>query len=484
MSVIPTGRPGLSGVVPGSPVSVPDTSLLTGLTVLVIGINYWPEVTGIGPYTTAMAEELVRCGSLVTVLAGVPHYPSWRIGRDFRFRRRTRQRHNGVDLWRLRHHVPRKQSAVRRAVYEGTFLGQTLTARLAAPPDLVLAVAPSLGAAVSGARLARKYDVPVAMVVQDVVGHAASQSGIAGGSRVARATAALESWALRQASVIGVVSESFRPVLAKYGVPGDRIMSLPNWSHVPDSTGDVRAIRRRLGWPDGVTIALHSGNMGLKQDLGNIIDAARLTADRDDVRFVLMGDGSQRQTLETAARRLPNVGFGELVPDEMYLDVLRAADVLLLNERSSVTDMSLPSKLTSYLRAGRPIVAATAPHGATALELSRSGAAVLVPAGEPRRLAEAVLSVADAGPDFADDLGRAAVAYADRHLGEEAAMGRVRGLVLRALGADGPPAELHPNLPPDLPPDLTARLAAQQADISLAPEISREPSTAIKGTAQ
>jgi glycosyltransferase involved in cell wall biosynthesis len=402
--------------------------------VLVIGINYWPEMTGIGPYTTAMAEELARCGSAVTVLAGVPHYPSWRVDPDYRFKARTRQQHNGVELRRLRHHVPNKQSALRRAVYEATFLAQTVTARLQDRPDVVLAVAPNLGAAISGAHLARKFNVPVAMVVQDVLGHAATQSGIAGGSHVAHATAAMEAWALRRASVVGVVSESFRPVLVGYGVSNERIMSLPNWSHVPDSTGDLRTIRHQLGWPDGVTIALHSGNMGLKQDLGNIIAAARLTAGRDDVRFVLMGDGNQRRTLEAEAQGLPNVQFGGLVPDDTYLDVLRAADVLLLNERSSVTDMSLPSKLTSYLRAGRPIVAATAPQGATAQELTRSGAAVLVPAGEPQRLADAVLTVADAGPDFTDELGRAAITYARNNLGEEAAMTRVRTLVLRALG--------------------------------------------------
>src|SRR3954470_19000035 len=118
MSVIPTGRPDYPVVIPESPpeskppVSMSsvgasarpqgsvDASLLRGRTVLVIGINYWPEVTGIGPYTTAMAEELVRCGSSVTVLAGVPHYPSWRVDSEFRFRRLTRQRHNGVDVWR------------------------------------------------------------------------------------------------------------------------------------------------------------------------------------------------------------------------------------------------------------------------------------------------------------------------------------------------------------------------------------------------
>lgn len=457
------------------PAGPPDASLLAGRSVLVIGINYWPELTGIGPYTTAMAEELARCGSAVTVFAGIPHYPSWQVDRDYRFKRLTREQRNGVDLWRLRHHVPGRQSALRRAIFEATFLAQTMIARPAAAPDVVLAVVPNLGAAVSGARLARKYNVPVAMVVQDVLGHAASQSGIAGGSRVARATAAIEAWALRRANVVGVVSESFRPVLVAYGVDNDRILSLPNWSHVPDSTGDVRAIRRGLGWPDGVTIALHSGNMGLKQDLGNIISAARLTAARDDVRFVLMGDGSQRRTLESAAQGLPNVQFGELVPDDIYLDVLRAADVLLLNERPSVMDMSLPSKLTSYLRAGRPIVAATAPDGATARELTRSGAAVLVPAGEPQRLADAVLSVADASTDFTDELGRAAVAYAEQNLGEEAAMARVRSLVLRALGVTAvPPVQV----------DLTAQVAAAAAAVKSTGKSTATVKSASKGSPQ
>jgi glycosyltransferase involved in cell wall biosynthesis len=278
------------------------------------------------------------------------------------------------------------------------------------------------------------------MVVQDVVGQAASQSGIAGGSRVARATTAVEAWSLRQADVVGVVSESFRSVLVGYGVDDEQIMSLPNWSHVPDGTGeagDRAQLRQRFGWPQDVTVVLHSGNMGLKQDLGNIVEAARLTADRDDLLFVFMGEGSQRRSLQEEAAGLGNVRFAGLVPDEIYLDVLRAADVLLLNERPSVTDMSLPSKLTSYLRAGRPIVAATAPGGATHQELTRAGAAVLVPAGQPQALADAVLSIADAGPDVAAGLGQAATAYAERHLGKDAAMARVRHLLLRALESSG-----------------------------------------------
>src|SRR4051794_31628415 len=132
MSVIPTGRPDYPVVIPESPPeSMPpvsmssvgasarpqgsvDASLLRGRTVLVIGINYWPEVTGIGPYTTAMAEELVRCGSIVTVLAGVPHYPSWRGESGVCFPRLPPPRHKRVDVLGPRHPPPPKQTGVRR----------------------------------------------------------------------------------------------------------------------------------------------------------------------------------------------------------------------------------------------------------------------------------------------------------------------------------------------------------------------------------
>ena len=382
-----------------APVETVPSASLADVNVLVIGINYAPEVTGIAPYTTAMAEHFARCGANVTVLAGVPHYPSWTVDELYRRRLRTRQQQNGVDVLRLRHHVPRKQSAARRALYEATFLAHALAAPLPRRPDVVLAVVPSLGSGACAAQLARRFRVPLVVHVQDLLGQAATQSGIAGGSRVAGATSALEAWVLRQATVVGVVSESFRPVLHEYGVAAGRVVSLPNWSHVAPASGDTQEVRRDLGWADGLTVALHSGNMGLKQDLGNVLEAARLTTGRRDLLYVLMGDGSQRRELEHQAEGLPNVRFLDPVANEQYVDVLRAADILLLNERASVVDMSLPSKLTSYFRAGRPVVAATAPGGATAQELARVGAAVTVPAGEPRRLADAIVSLADSQPD-------------------------------------------------------------------------------------
>jgi colanic acid biosynthesis glycosyl transferase WcaI len=91
-------------------------------TVLLVSIDYWPEETGIGPYSTGLAEHLAAVGHDVTVLAGMPHYPQWRVAPNYRGKWRLREERNGVHILRRRHYIPGRQSALRRAAYEATWL--------------------------------------------------------------------------------------------------------------------------------------------------------------------------------------------------------------------------------------------------------------------------------------------------------------------------------------------------------------------------
>ncbi len=227
-------------------------------------------------------------------------------------------------------------------------------------PDVVLGVVPSLGGGVVARLAAARAHAGYGVIVQDLVSAAASQSGIRGGSAAAAATRWIESWSLARATVVAPVAEAFRPGLVALGVPAERVVVLPNWTHLADTTADREDVRRRLGWPADEWVALHAGNMGLKQDLDQVLEAGRI-ADREGlpVRLVLMGDGSQRHSLIDRSTSIQRIEFRPFVPAEELPDVLAAADVLLLTERSSVRDMSLPSKLTSYFAAGRPVVAAS-----------------------------------------------------------------------------------------------------------------------------
>jgi colanic acid biosynthesis glycosyl transferase WcaI len=403
--------------------------------ILVTAINYWPEPAGNAPYTTALAEHLVRAGHRVSVVTGVPHYPSWHVSPAYMRGLTWREEIRGVEVIRKRHLVPPRQTLWGRALYEGTFLLNGLTAR-PDRPDLIIGVVPSLGGATMARLFGRHWRIPYAVIVQDLMGRAASQTGIKGGRKVAAMIARAEGWSLRKARLVAAVSEAFFPYLREVGVREERIVHMPNWVLHQLAEGDRAETRSRLGWDDDQQIALHAGNMGLKQHLEQVIAAAQLAQhSAPHLRFVLLGDGNQRSRLVQEAAGLPNVSFLGTQSDADYDLALRAADVLLVTERETVTDMSLPSKLTAYCSAGRPIVGSVRGGGATHKEIVRSGAGLLVEADHPEQLLEAIERLYR-DPGLCGRLAGAGQSYASGSIAAPVALARAEEFVGRLLKGD------------------------------------------------
>jgi glycosyltransferase involved in cell wall biosynthesis len=403
---------------------------------LITGVNYAPEETGIAPYTTGLAEHLVRRGHQVSVVTGVPSYPQWRVYPEYRRLFLARELRQGVEVRRVRNYVPRRQSTLQRGLYEASFLVGGLTRLSTDRPDAVLGVVPSLSGGLLARAAAHRLGCPYGVVIQDLIGPAVSQSGV-GTSRAAGLIGAAEARAVRGASAVGVIAEGFRPYLHSLGVASERIRRVRNWLHVQEPTLDRAAVRRRLDLPAGAVICLHAGNMGYKQGLANIIECARLAAEAEpDLLFVLMGDGNQRQELVRLAQnyRLRNLRFLPIQPDELFTSALAAADVLLVNQRSSVTNMSLPGKLTSYFASGRPVVAAVSPESETARELVEAETGILVPPDQPEALLEELRKLA-VDIDRQDLLGAAGSHYARTVLSASQALAGLEALIL-AVAAD------------------------------------------------
>ncbi|WP_066935016.1 glycosyltransferase [Streptomyces sp. NBRC 110611] len=402
-----------------------------------ISTNYAPEHTGIGPYSTQIAEHLAASGADTHVLAGMPHYPAWRVAEEYRGRWRIRERRGGVTVHRRRHTVPARQTAARRALFEASVLAHGAAAPPPVRPDVVLTQIPTLAGGVLGGRLARRAGAPHAVIVQDLMGAAAEQSGIRGGGRAAAPAAAVESRILRAATVVGVVHESFVDRVTAMGVPRSRVRLVPNWSHVRGPSGDRRRTRARLGWAAGETVLLHAGNMGLKQGLEVLVEAARL-ADREaaGVRVVLMGDGSRRAHLQRLGTGISSLSFLPTADTADFPDVLAAADVLAVTQRAAVLDMSLPSKLTSYFMAGRPVIASVAAEGGTAQEVLRSGAGAVITPEDPRALLAELRALA-ADSARAARLGARGPQYAEQRLSRRAGLARVTDLLHCAAATAG-----------------------------------------------
>lgn len=396
-------------------------------------MHYWPEESGNAPYSTGVAEHLAASGMAVTVVAGMPHYPAWEVDAAYRGRWRHTEQRADVRIERFRHHVPGRQSAVRRAVYESTFLAHAGLRGPRQRPDAVLGVIPSMSGGVLARIAAGRARAAYGIIVQDIMSAAAAQSGIAGGRRAAAVTGAIERWALGRATVVAPVAAAFVPVLEGIGVETRRIVHLPNWTHLPSPGRDRQDVRHELGWGADEIIVLHAGNMGLKQGLEQVVHAARAAEAMDRrIRFVLMGDGNQRAHLVELADGLTNVTFAPFVERDRLVDVLAAADILLVSERPTVRDMSLPSKLTSYMAAGRPVVAAVDPAGASAGEVRRADAGVVVEGGDAAALVRAIIDLV-ADPAEIRRLGENSRRYAETTLGSAASLATASAIVDRLL---------------------------------------------------
>ncbi|MET4428221.1 glycosyltransferase [Mycolicibacterium sp. 624] len=404
--------------------------------VTVLGINYAPEPFGIAPYTTGLCRGLASRGYRVNVVTGMPHYPEWRVPAEYRWKWTSLETMDGVSIKRVRHSVPKRASNLRRLLMEATFGARGVASRWH-EPDVVICTTPAL-ISTAAQCLRRRVSVgrrPVLGVwVQDLYSVGVSETQDPG-SAAARFASKLESWVMREADGIVVAHSQFRSQLVqRLQADPAKITTIRNWTHVESTDESDRAASRgRLGWADNETVVLHAGNMGVKQGLENVIRAAQV-ADNDNLnlRFVLMGDGNQRCTLEAMARQTHHLEIRDPLPQGDYVAALKAADILLVNEKPGVSEMSIPSKLTSYFQSGTPVVAAVGSDSNAAQEIRRSRAGIVVDGGDPVCLIEAAASL---GRDASlrKQLGANGIEYAAAELSEAASIDKFDHWIQRML---------------------------------------------------
>lgn len=398
---------------------------------LLLGINYEPEPTGTALNTTWWSESAAALGWDVSVVAGVPHYPMWRPEPVVR-----RRNHGPIRVTHRRHYVPRRQSAVRRGIYEASWVVSALPELRGGRYDAALGVVPSLGGAVLAAAAARRYRIPYAVLFQDLMGRAADLSGMPGADRVAAPVSRLELALARKASGIAIVADGFAEYFVAGGVDPHRIHRVRNPARLPAIDEPREAVRARLDWGADDFVVLHSGSMGFKQGLETVVEAAALAREDHGVRFVLQGDGNQREELEESVRAagLRNVDFLPLAGEREYGNVLAAADALLLNQRGSVLNMSMPAKLASYFAAGVPVVAAVAAGDETAAEIEKANAGLVVRPDDPGALIAAIATLRG-DRAAAAQMGEAGRRFATSELDSDSVVGLVESFLSSVFAA-------------------------------------------------
>jgi colanic acid biosynthesis glycosyl transferase WcaI len=395
--------------------------------ILVCSPNFAPEPTGIGKYSGEMAEWLAARGHEVRAVAAPPYYPLWRVSREYRWPPYRREQWNGVDVWRAPLWVPASPSGVTRVLHLLSFAVMSFPVMLRQVfwgPDLVIAIAPALVCAPGALLTARLCGAKAWLHIQDFEVDVAFRMGLLKGNLFQRLVLRMERWLLYRFDTVSSISGRMVERVLQKGVSEGRIRYFPNWvdiSHIkPTATSET--YRARLGIAADAVVVLFSGTLGRKQGLMAIPAAAGLLAARDDIVFVVCGDGLMKAELEAACAGLPNVRLVPLQPFERLGELLCMADMHLLPQILGAADLVLPSKLSGMLASGRPVIATCLAGTELGAVVSQCG--IVVPPENSAELAAAICRLAD---DAATrlELGRRARMYAEANYERDAILGRM-----------------------------------------------------------
>lgn len=364
--------------------------------ILVYGINYSPELTGIGKYSGEMARWLANHGHEVRVVTAPPYYPDWKVRANFSNWSYGHSVEDGVSVTRCPLYVPAKPSALKRMLHLASFSVSSslaLVGQLRWKPERVVLVVPTLFCAPQALLLAKICGAKSVLHVQDYEVDALFGLGIARGGALKRLAFAAERAILRAFDRVSTISSGMLQRARQKGVHDKALRFFPNWSETARFQNMSRspALLARLGVDPAKRVLLYSGNIGEKQGLESVIEAAEQLRERSDLLFLIVGEGAGKARLVemVARKRLNNVLFAPLQPYEDLPDLLASADCHLVIQKRGAADAVLPSKLTNILAVGGNAVITADPD--TTLELlcvQYSGIAALV---EPES-AEALLA--------------------------------------------------------------------------------------------
>ena len=366
-----------------SPASIPMHK------VLFINRSYWPDAEATGQLLTELCEALA--GRLdVSVLAGQPNQNP----RGETFRASGRETRSGVTIERVRHPQFAKRGLVGRGLNLVGFLVAAFWRSLSVRrPDVVIVESDPFLLPFLGLWLKVTRGCRFVAYLQDLYPDIAVALGKVREGLLTRTLRGLIRFTLRRADRIVVPGEDMRDRLVAWGLPAGRIEVIPNWVDTskvfPVKSGNRFRVREA---PGDTFLVMHSGNMGLSQQLSTLVDAAALLRDRPEFLLLLVGGGGARADLERQVNdlKLTNVRFLPYQPREELAESLSAADVQIVSTDPAAYSCLMPSKLYGILAAGTSVLAVTAAESEVARVVEQHRVGRVVTPGSAERLAAAI----------------------------------------------------------------------------------------------
>ncbi|MCU1302735.1 MAG: glycosyl transferase group 1 family protein [Candidatus Sulfotelmatobacter sp.] len=450
--------------------------------ILIHGLNFAPELVGVGKYTGEMAYWLAGRGHDVKAVTAPPFNPQWKVAAEFSSWRyasedsicrnepsdaslvrtsftQAASRHSdqraidrllerdaarsGVMLaappgsrrepvtGRLRVlrcplWVPLRPSAAKRILHLASFALASFPVMLwqiAWKPDVVMVIEPTLFCLPAAWLSARFCGAGTWLHLQDFEADAGFELGLLRSASLRRAIGFAERKLMSAFGRVSTISGKMLGKLAQKNVPASACRLFPNWvdTNAIYPLSQPSPLRAELGIAREETVALYAGTMARKQGLEIMAEAATRVSANSRLRFVFCGEGPGRSALANLTGSLANVQWIPLQPLERLNDLLNLADIHLLPQKADAADLVMPSKLTGMFASGRPVVATA--HAGTQLAQAVEGRGMVVDPGDAAGFANAVEQLAH-DRRGREEMGRRAREYAVSELEKEVVLFR------------------------------------------------------------
>ncbi|UWU91380.1 WcaI family glycosyltransferase [Bradyrhizobium sp. CB1015] len=369
--------------------------------VLLVGINYAPDLIGVAKYNAELCESLVAEGHEVRVITAPPYYPAWKTPPAFKSSYFRSRDVDGVQVTRTPIYVPGHPTGIRRLVHHASFAltsaAPVLFEALSWRPDVMIAVAPSLMSAAFVSFVARRVGAKSWLHVQDFEVDAAFDLGLLRNPSLRKWMLRVEAAILKSFDNVSTISHAMVERLRIKGLRPDKTAEVRNWIDTTAICPGPRATkyRQQLNLAEGDIVGLYSGTMSNKQGLDLVIEAAiGLERSHPHIHFILAGEGPHKMRLEQLAAGHPNVHFLGLQPNDSFNQLMATADFHLIPQKAEAADLVLPSKLGAIFASARPVIAMAEEGTGLAAEVTNAG--LVIPPGDSSALELAICQLSEA----------------------------------------------------------------------------------------
>jgi len=399
-----------------------------------------PEPAPSGVMTSQLGSRLGEDGHRVNLVVSFPSRPRGRLYEGYkrclgRVEKQGRMQVIRSPSWL----IGARRRYWSRVLENVTFgISSTFNAWRAGRPDVLIVETWPLFAVQLGMWLGRWWRVPVLYYVQDVYPEVMEDAGILRpGGIWSRWLRAWDRSLCLQSYKVVVISDSMRDLLRQNRrLPTERIAVIPNWVDPKELVPQDRnnAWRREMDIDPRLFVAMFAGTMGTVSGADVLIEVAKQLHQRPDILILCVGEGVLKDSMIAEARRakLTNIRFEPFQPRERLSEVQASADAMLLTVRKDFRDGSVPSKLISYMAAGRPIVCAAPQRSGVVKSVEAAQAGIPIPPADSTAISRAIEHLAGR-PDEAQRMGRNARDYFEKNLTLDRAYGKFTELFHEAV---------------------------------------------------